>query len=223
MPILNNYQTLSKEISLLHRGYLKQYSLLVNNFPPQLLAVTKGQNSNNIKLLLDNGQRLFGENRVQEALEKWPQLKLLFPDIKLHMIGKLQTNKVKQAVELFDAIETIDNYKLASALHQEMQKQDKQLELFIQVNIGEEPQKSGINPKEVDEFIKTCQHDLGLRISGLMGIAPLSKPSFPYFALLKEIAKRNNIAQLSMGMSNDYSTAIQFGSTLLRIGSAIFT
>ncbi len=220
---LSHYQGLAKEVELVYNNSKKHYPKLVSPKIPKLLVVTKEQEIQKILPLLNHGHINFGENKVQEASNKWPTLKMSFPNIKLHMIGNLQTNKVKQAVELFDVIESLDRLNLAVALQKEMKAQNKYPELYIQVNIGEEEQKSGIAPKEADEFIKTCRHDLGLKISGIMGIAPITTPPFPYFALLREIAIRNNIEQISMGMSNDFGTAICFGSTQVRIGSLIFT
>jgi pyridoxal phosphate enzyme (YggS family) len=222
MSQLRLYQELSNEIELVHNSYKKRYKKLVSPKTPKLLVVTKGQNFQKILPLLSHGHINFGENKIQEAFTKWPEIKSSFPNIKLHMIGGLQTNKVKQAVELFDVIESLDRMSLAVVLQKEMQRQNKYPELYIQVNIGEEEQKSGVSPQEADEFIQTSRN-LGLKISGVMGIAPLAKPPFPYFALLREIAIHNNIEQISMGMSNDFGTAIRFGSTQVRIGSAIFT
>jgi pyridoxal phosphate enzyme (YggS family) len=168
------------------------------------------------------GQAVFGENRVQEAQGKYPDLQRTHPDLRLHLIGPLQTNKVKDAVALFDAIQTVDREKLARALAAEMARQNRALQLYVQVNIGEEPQKAGIAPRETDAFIALCRGELGLEIAGLMCIPPADRQPAPYFALLREIAGRNALAGLSMGMSGDYESAIGFGATLVRVGTAIF-
>lgn len=188
----------------------------------ELVAVSKRQDVEKIRAALEAGQRIFGENRVQEAMNKWPELKVQYPDIVLHLIGPLQTNKVKEAVALFDVIEVVDRPKLARALAAEMAKQERSLPCYIQVNTGEEPQKSGIRPDEADQFITYCRKDLNLDIVGLMCIPPAGHQPAPHFALLKKIADRNDLEFLSMGMSGDYLTAVQFGATSVRIGTAIF-
>jgi pyridoxal phosphate enzyme (YggS family) len=172
--------------------------------------------------VLHAGPRDFGENRVQEAKGKWPGLKTEFPDMRLHLIGPLQSNKAKEAVELFDAIHSIDREKIARALAGEMKKQGKQLELFIQVNTGEEPQKAGVTPAEADAFIGACRTTYGLAPEGLMCIPPADEPPGPHFALLAKIAARNGLERLSMGMSDDFETAVRFGATSVRVGSALF-
>lgn len=187
-----------------------------------LVAVAKTHPAGAVEAALAAGQTVFGENRVQEAQGKYPELKRRHPDLRLHLIGPLQTNKVKDAVALFDAIETIDREKLARALQAEMARQDRHPQLFIQVNIGEEPQKAGIPPRDADAFIRLCREELGLAIAGLMCIPPADRQPAPYFALLREIAQRNGLADLSMGMSGDYETAIRLGATLVRVGTAIF-
>jgi len=187
-----------------------------------LVAVTKTHGAERIRPVLDAGHRVFGENRVQEAKAKWPELKHSTPGIELHLIGPLQTNKVRDAVALFDVIETVDREKLARALAAEMQRQGRAPQLFVQVNIGEEPQKAGVVPQEADAFIRFCREEIGLNLAGLMCIPPAERDPAPYFALLREIARRNDIAMLSMGMSGDYETAIRMGATLVRVGTAIF-
>jgi pyridoxal phosphate enzyme (YggS family) len=187
-----------------------------------LVAVAKTHPAEAVEAALAAGQTVFGENRVQEAQGKYPALRERFPQLKLHLIGPLQTNKVKEAVALFDAIESIDREKLARALATEIQRQQRNLALFIQVNIGEEPQKAGIPPRDADAFIHLCREQLGLEIAGLMCIPPADQQPAPYFALLREIAGRNGLTQLSMGMSGDYETAIHLGATLVRVGTAIF-
>jgi PLP dependent protein len=186
-----------------------------------LVAVSKTQGPAAIAAALAAGQRAFGENRVQEAEAKYPALKAGHPGLELHLIGPLQSNKAKEAVALFDAIETLDRPKLAEALRREMQGQQRAPALFVQVNTGEEPQKAGVPPAEADRFIADCRR-LGLAIAGLMCIPPVDEEPALHFALLREIARRNSIAQLSMGMSGDYETAIRFGATHVRVGTAIF-
>jgi PLP dependent protein len=187
----------------------------------RLIAVSKTHGAAAVAAAIAAGQRQFGENRVQEAALKYPALKAATPGIELHLIGPLQTNKVKEAVALFDAIETLDRPKLAEALAREMARQGRRPHLFVEVNTGEEPQKAGVLPAEADAFIAQCR-SLGLEIAGLMCIPPAEEEPAPRFALLREIARRNGIAQLSMGMSADYETAIRFGATHVRVGTAIF-
>jgi hypothetical protein len=187
-----------------------------------LVAVAKTRPADAVEAALDSGQLVFGENRVQEAATKYPPLRSRHPALRLHLIGPLQTNKVKEAVQLFDVIETVDREKLARALAAEMTRQDRRPLLFVQVNIGEESQKAGIAPLEADAFIKLCRDDIGLRIDGVMGIPPAAADPAPYFALLREIARRNAANELSMGMSGDYETAIRLGATIVRVGTAIF-
>lgn len=187
-----------------------------------LVAVTKAHDPARIRPALEAGHRVFGENRVQEAAGKWPGLSVEFPDTTIHLIGPLQTNKVKQAVELFDVIETMDRPKLARGLAKEMDRSGRRPDCFIQVNTGAEPQKAGILPQDADAFIRLCRDDCGLPVRGLMCIPPVDEEPSLHFALLREIAGRNNLAELSMGMSSDYRIAIMFGATVVRIGSAIF-
>jgi pyridoxal phosphate enzyme (YggS family) len=187
-----------------------------------LVAVSKTHPASAVAAALAAGHRCFGENRVQEALEKYPDLKARHGDLRLHLIGPLQTNKVKEAVALFDAIETVDRPRLAEALAREMEKQGKRPACLIEVNIGEEPQKAGVLPREADRFIAECRDRLTLPIEGLMCIPPEAEEAAPHFALLREIARRNGLAVLSMGMSADFEIAVRFGATLVRVGSAIF-
>jgi pyridoxal phosphate enzyme (YggS family) len=189
--------------------------------PPALIAVSKTQPEHKLQAALDAGLRLFGENRVQEAQAKWPALKQRYPDIQLHLIGKLQSNKAKDAVALFDAIHTLDRVKLADALQKEMRAQNRKLQVLVQVNIGCEPQKAGVMPDDLDGLLAHCQH-IGLEISGLMCIPPVDLPSAPYFALLYKIARARELDALSMGMSADFETAIQQGATMIRLGTALF-
>ena len=188
----------------------------------ELLAVSKTKPAEEIRPVLAAGHRLFGENRVQEAQSKWPALREEFNDVRLHLIGPLQTNKVKQAVALFDAIETLDRPKLARALANEMERTERSVDCFIEINIGEEEQKAGIAPADADAFIALCRDELKLPVRGLMCIPPAGEEPAPYFALLAKIAARNNLDELSMGMSADYEVAIEFGATMVRVGTAIF-
>jgi PLP dependent protein len=186
-----------------------------------LVAVSKTYGPEHIAPLIAAGQRVFGENRVQEAKGKWPALKASTPDIQLHLIGPLQSNKAREAVELFDVIETVDRPKIAEALAAEIERSGCKPRLYVQVNTGAEPQKAGVLPPEADEFIVRCR-ELGLAISGLMCIPPVDEQVSPHFALLAQIAKRNGLGILSMGMSADFELAIQLGATHVRVGSAIF-
>ena len=187
-----------------------------------LVAVSKTQPAPAIQQAIQAGQRVFGENRVQEAMGKWPELKAAQGDVRLHLIGPLQTNKVRDAVALFDVIETVDRPKLARALAREMAKQDRGVDVFIQVNTGEEAQKAGVWPEDTDAFVALVRDELGLNLRGLMCIPPMEEECSLHFALLRQIARRNGLSELSMGMSADYETAIQFGATLVRVGTAIF-
>ncbi len=187
----------------------------------QLIAVSKVQPNERVHAVLQQGHRLFGENKVQEAEGKWPDFKKEFPDTKVHLIGPLQTNKVKNAVALFDAIHAVDRPKLAKKLATEIQSQGKAPDMFIQVNTGEEEQKAGVLPAEADTFIKEC-FALDLPIIGLMVIPPVNEEASLHFALLRKIAERNGLTGLSMGMSGDFERAVALGATHVRVGSAIF-
>ncbi len=187
----------------------------------QLVAVSKLQTTKRVEATLAAGHRLFGENRVQEAMERWPPLMERHGDISLHMVGPLQTNKVRHALRLFDAIHSVDRVSLADRLARGIQALGQAPELFVQVNTGEEPQKSGIVPAEADEFIRYCR-GVDLPVSGLMVIPPAWEEPSLHFALLGKIARRNGLKNLSMGMSNDFETAIAFGATHVRVGSAVF-
>lgn len=188
----------------------------------QLVAVSKTFEAGAIRPVLQAGQRIFGENRVQEAQAKWPALREEFPDLELHLIGPLQSNKAKEAVALFDVIETIDREKIAAELAKEVAKQDRRLRFYVQVDIGREPQKAGIDPLEAAAFAARCRDVHGLVIEGLMCIPPADENPGPHFALLAKLAAEAGVAKLSMGMSGDYETAIAFGATSVRVGSAIF-
>jgi pyridoxal phosphate enzyme (YggS family) len=187
-----------------------------------LVAVSKTHGADKVRELLAAGQRVFGENRVQEAQEKFPALKAEFPDLELHLIGPLQTNKARDAVALFDVIQSVDRDKLAATLAKEMEKAGRQLACFIQVNTGEEPQKAGILPAEVDAFVATCRDTYKLKVVGLMCIPPVDEEPALHFALLAKMAARNGLKQVSMGMSADYETAVKLGATHVRVGSALF-
>ncbi len=187
-----------------------------------LVAVSKTHDAATIAKAIAAGQHVFGENRVQEAQAKYPALRAQHPRLALHLIGPLQTNKVKEAVALFDAIETVDRPRLAEALQREIQRSGRRPTLFIQVNTGEEPQKAGVLPGKADAFIADCRGRLGLVIAGLMCIPPADEEPSLHFALLREIGRRHGIAGLSMGMSGDYEIAVRFGATHVRVGTAIF-
>ena len=184
-----------------------------------LVAVSKQQPWERVETILETGQTVFGENRVQDAMAAWETRR---EGIELRLIGPLQTNKVKEAVAFFDVIETLDRDKLAAALAEEMKKQGRTPRLYVQVNTGEESQKAGVVPAEADAFIASCRDAHGLSLEGLMCIPPADEPPGPHFALLAKIAARNGIGKLSMGMSDDFETAVRFGATSVRVGSALF-
>jgi pyridoxal phosphate enzyme (YggS family) len=187
-----------------------------------LIAVSKTFDADAIVPVIEAGQRVFGENRVQEAKAKWPGLISAYPGLALHLIGPLQSNKAKEAVALFDAIHSVDRPSICEALAKEIESQKRRPELFVQLNTGEEPQKAGIAPSDADGFIASCRDTYGLSVSGLMCIPPVNDAPAPHFALTAKIAARNGLKYLSMGMSADFAIAIQFGATHVRVGSAIF-
>lgn len=187
-----------------------------------LVAVSKTFGADAIVPVIRAGQRAFGENRVQEAKAKWPALQAEHSGLALHLIGPLQSNKAKEAVALFDAIHSVDRDSIAAALAKEIARQDRRPELFVQINTGEEPQKAGVAPQQADRFVADCRSVYGLAVEGLMCIPPADEPPGPHFALLAKIAARNGVAKLSMGMSDDFETAIAFGATSVRVGSALF-
>ena len=187
-----------------------------------IIAVSKTFPPEAIAPVLAAGHRVFGENRVQEAAEKWPNLKASYPDVELHLIGALQSNKAAQAVALFDVIHSLDRIKLARVLAAEMKRQNRQLKILAQVNTGKEDQKSGIPPEETEEFVRTCRAELGLNIVGLMCLPPQQDVAGPHFALLQKLSQQCDAPLLSMGMSGDYEEAIKFGATHIRLGTAIF-
>jgi PLP dependent protein len=190
--------------------------------PVQLIAVSKTFDAPDIRPVLDAGQRVFGENRVQEAQKKWPQLRTEYSGVELHLIGPLQSNKAAEAVALFDVIQTVDRIKIAEALAKECQKQGRRLQFYVQINTGREPQKAGVLPEEGDTFIAKCRNDLSLNVVGLMCVPPVDEDPRPHFKMLREMAKRNGLEKLSMGMSSDFEIAIAEGATAVRVGSAIF-
>ncbi len=187
-----------------------------------LVAVTKTHRPDVIREALACGQRAFGENRVQEAEEKWPALRTAWPDIRLHLIGPLQRNKARRAVRLFDVIETVDRLEVAQAVARAMESEARRPEVFIQVNTGEEPQKAGVLPEEADAFVRICRDEFGLPVVGLMCIPPVDEEPSLHFALLREMARRNGLEGLSMGMTADYPVAVALGATMVRVGTAIF-
>src|SRR5215467_2215964 len=187
-----------------------------------LVAVSKTHGPERVRELLDAGQRVFGENRVQEAQEKFSALKVEYPGLELHLIGPLQTNKARDAVALFDVIQSVDRDRLAAILAKEMARAGRQPRCFIQVNTGEEPQKAGVLPDDLDAFVAKCRETYRLPISGLMCIPPVDEEPALHFALLAKMAARNDLAQVSMGMSADYETAVKLGATHVRVGTALF-
>ena len=215
--IENKRKTILEAIKTAHKN-----SNFSSSRCPKLIAVSKKQEDHKIELALKSGQKFFGENRVQEAEQRWQKRIKKFKDIELRLIGPLQTNKVKQALSLFDIIETIDREKLAKEIANNFNNQSKTKYFYIQINTGSEIQKSGLIPSEADAFIGYCRKDLKLPIIGLMCIPPQEEEPAMHFALLKKIADRNNLTELSMGMSNDFEEAIKFGATSLRIGSLFF-
>jgi pyridoxal phosphate enzyme (YggS family) len=188
----------------------------------RLIAVSKGHGADRILPVIDAGHRLFGENRVQEAKAKWAPLRAQFPDLELHLIGPLQTNKVREALALFDCIHSLDRPRLADILKAEMDKGGRRVPLFVEVNTGEEAQKAGIAPKDAVSFVAHCRDELGLPLIGLMCIPPVGEEPALHFALLRELTRDCGLSCLSMGMSDDYETAIRFGATHIRVGTAIF-
>jgi pyridoxal phosphate enzyme (YggS family) len=187
-----------------------------------LIAVSKNHSADHIRPALAAGHRIYGENRVQEAQGKWPELKSEYNDIELHLIGPLQSNKTADAVALFDVIHTIDREKIAASVATEIKKQGRKLRLYVQVNTGSEPQKAGIEPEETGAFVEMCRSTYGLAIEGLMCIPPVDENPGPHFALLNKLARQSGLKGLSMGMSADFETAIELGATYVRVGSAIF-
>ena len=215
--IQKNHELILSKINEIHKA-----SIFSKHKLPKLVAVSKKQEDYKIENALACGQKIFGENRVQEAINRWQKRIENNVDLELRLIGPLQTNKVKQSLNLFDVIETIDREKIAIEIAKNLHPKTKTKSFYIQVNTGNEPQKSGINPLEADTFIKHCINDLNLPIVGLMCIPPINEEPSMHFLLLQKIANRNNLSELSMGMSSDYEDAIKFGATSVRIGSLLF-
>ena len=211
MNILKQYETINQEI--------KDYS---SNNLVNFIVVSKGRSFDEIEKIINSGHLHFGENRVRESIDKWEKILKINTSIKLHLIGKLQTNKVKEVIKLFSYVHSLDNDKLALKISVEENNYKKKLFHFVQVNLGEETQKSGISKQDLSNFIKYCKNDLKLNIIGLMCLPPINEDSERYFKELRQLAIDNNLKELSMGMSNDYISAIKNGSTFIRIGSAIF-
>ena len=214
--IINKLTSIENEIQL----KIDEFKIL--DSIPKIIAVSKTFSINHILPLINHGQLHFGENKIQEALEKWSDIKIDHKELKLHMVGKLQTNKVKYAVQLFDYIHSLDNLKLAKKISIEQQKIKKNLGIFIQVNIGNETQKSGIAPEHIEDFYEICVNDLNLNIIGLMCLPPNDNKKEIFFKKMQELKKLINVKELSMGMSGDYIEAIRYGATFIRIGSKIF-
>lgn len=212
--ISDNLVTLKKNI----QQVVEKYKLTA---VPELVAVSKYHGQEAVEEAILAGQRVFGENKVQEALYKWPEFKQAYPDVVLHMIGPLQTNKVKDVFKVFDVIESIDRPKLVKEIAKQQEKTGKVLQYFIQVNIGNEPQKAGVLPEDLEELLKLCKK-LQVPISGLMCIPPAGQDAAPYFIQMQQLASQYQLRSLSMGMSSDYPVAIQYGASFIRVGTAIF-
>lgn len=220
MPLLDT--PISARLAALHKSIKVAFGdSLSKHSPPLLIGVSKTHPADIIAAGYEAGLRDFGENKVQEAQSKFPDLKAQHPDMRLHLIGPLQSNKAKDAVALFDVIHTVDRTKIADAIHAEMQKQKRNVRCLLQVNIGEEDQKAGVALSELDALLDHCKA-IGLKIDGLMCIPPATKNPAPYFALMQKLKQTHQLAELSMGMSGDYETAIRFGATMVRVGTALF-
>ena len=206
------------------KATLKEAEMMAGNTPGTvtLVAVSKTQPPETVRLAIESGHSVFGENRVQEAMEKWPALLETYDNIQLHLIGALQSNKVRQALRQFDVIETVDRPNLARALARNMDTLGLRPECFVQVNTGKEPQKAGVLPQEADIFIRSCREDFQLPVTGLMCIPPAEEEPSPHFIFLAKIAQQNGLKKISMGMSSDYAIAVSFGATHVRVGTAIF-
>lgn len=213
--------TIPERLTAIHTQIAKAQKNALFGQPVTLLAVSKGHGADAVRAAIGARQMIFAENRVQEAEEKFTGLRDEFSELELHLIGPLQSNKAKDAVRLFDMIHSIDRVSIAEKLANEMQKQNRALKFFIQVNTGEEPQKSGVLPRDLPELIVGCKKH-GLEVIGLMCIPPVDAPPELHFAFLKKLADENDLTQLSMGMSDDFETAIRYGATHIRVGSAIF-
>jgi hypothetical protein len=214
-------EEISKNLQIIHNKIQKTAEIYRREIPDiNLVVVSKNIDENKIKQAIECGCQIFGENKALEAKLKWVNLKQQYKNLKLHLIGHLQTNKVKDAIEIFDVIQTLDSEKLAKELHKEMVKREKFPEIFVQINIGEEEQKHGISPQLANSFISEVSKYL--KISGVMAIPPQNQDPALYFALLKKIAQENNLKNISMGMSGDFETAIALGANFIRLGTAVF-
>jgi len=216
------HKSVDKLIAIQNEIQEKSIQLNYNNYKPNIVAVSKTFPLTHVIPLINHGHIHFGENKVQEAIEKWSDIKNNFENIKLHMIGKLQTNKVKHVIPLFDYIHSLDNLKLAEKIANEQSKKNKKIKIFIQINIANESQKSGIQTEQIENFYKICHNDLGLNIIGLMCLPPKNIADEKYFSEMFNLSRKIKLSDLSMGMSNDYIAAIKYRSTFLRIGSKIF-
>ena len=216
------HKSVDKLIAIQNEIQEKSIRLNYHNYQPNIVAVSKTFSLTQVMPLINHGHIHLGENKVQEAVEKWLDIKTNFENIKLHMVGKLQTNKVKYAVPLFDYIHSLDNLKLAEKIANEQSKKNKKIKIFIQINIANESQKSGIHKDKIESFYKICHNDLGLNIIGLMCLPPKNIADDKYFFEMFNLSKKIKLSDLSMGMSNDYISAIKYRSTFLRIGSKIF-
>ena len=216
MSITENIQNITDDIS----KTAKEFGRAEKDI--QLIAVSKKQPDERIQAAVDVGHRLFGENRVQEAQEHWADRRTKYDDLELHLIGPLQTNKVKDAIALFDCIQTLDREKLARKIASELKKQERELSFFIQVNTGDEEQKAGISAAELQDFHEFCTQECKLKVRGLMCIPPIAEPAGLHFAFLKQLADKLSLSELSMGMSSDYKKAISAGATHIRVGTGVF-
>ena len=216
------HKSVDKLIAIQNEIQEKSIQLSYNNYKPNIVAVSKTFPLTQVIPLINHGHIHFGENKVQEAIEKWPDIKNNFENIKLHMVGKLQTNKVKYVIPLFDYIHSLDNLKLAEKIANEQSKKNRKIKIFIQINIANESQKSGIQTEQIENFYKICHNDLGLNIIGLMCLPPKNIADEKYFSEMFNLSRKIKLSDLSMGMSNDYISAIKYRSTFLRIGSKIF-
>ena len=216
------HKSVDKLIAIQNEIQEKSIQLSYNNYKPNIVAVSKTFPLTQVMPLINHGHIHFGENKVQEAIEKWSDIKNNFENIKLHMVGKLQTNKVKHVITLFDYIHSLDNLRLAEKIANEQSKKNRKIKIFIQINIANESQKSGIQTEQIENFYKICHNDLGLNIIGLMCLPPKNIADDKYFSEMFNLSRKIKLSDLSMGMSNDYISAIKYRSTFLRIGSKIF-
>ena len=216
IEIVENYKTILQQIERYNKEFSKTTSF------PKLIAVSKTFSEDKIQLIIDQGHYIFGENKVQEAKNKWSKIKKVNKKIELHLIGPLQSNKVKDAVETFDVIQTIDREKIVRKITEFLKENPKKMRFFVQVNVGNEPQKNGLKIEELNNFLEWCKNDMKIIISGLMCIPPINEEPSYYFNVVKNLCVKDKLDHTSMGMSGDFAKAIQFGATYLRIGSLIF-